>query len=182
MCRPLPAPNDRSRRWSLEEAPAAEQNHSSNPAPDTVDEAGYGPLGHLISRGSAGPASNGPSGRCDRGSEHSRRSRLHRRADSAGNRQRAPQGRLHRFEMTAISQTGPCSHPQKSVLPEEFERPIPSSAGRHMLLSITALRVNARKKPRNLRRFGREPQRGKSEADHVIRTPRENPHPGVRAS
>jgi len=47
--------------------------------------------------------------------------------------------------MTAISQTGPCSHPQKSVLPEEFERPIPSSAGRYTLLIIPALRVNARK-------------------------------------
>lgn len=152
MCRWLPAPNDQSRRWSLERAPAAEQNHSSNPAHDTVDEAGCGLLCHLSFRRSAGPASNGPSARGDCGSEHCRRSRLHRRADSAGKRQRAPLGRLLRSEMTAISQTGPCTHPQKSVLPEEFEQRIPSSAGRYMLLSIPALRVNARKKSRNPRR------------------------------
>jgi hypothetical protein len=70
--------------------------------------------------------------------------------------------------MTAISQTGPCTHPQKSVLPEEFERPIPSSAGRYTSRSIPALRVNARKKPRNPRRFDREFQRGKSEVDLVV--------------
>lgn len=144
MCRRVPAPNDQSRRWFLEQVPAAEQNLSSNRAHDTVDEVGCGSARYLISRGSAGPASNRPSARGDRGSEYSRCSRLQRRADSAGNRQRAPQGRL-RSERTAISQTGPCAHPQKSVLSEEFERPILSSAGRYMLSSIPELRVNARK-------------------------------------
>ena len=168
MCRRVPAPNDQSRRWSLEQAPAAEQNHSSNPAPDTVDEAGCGLLRRLNSRGSAGPASNGPSARGGRRSEHSHRSRLQMRADSAGNRQGSPQRRPLRSERTAISQTGPCTHPQKSVLPEEFKRPIPSSAGRYTSRSIPALRVNARKKPRNPRRFDRESQRGKSEVDLVV--------------
>jgi hypothetical protein len=55
--------------------------------------------------------------------------------------------------MTALSQTEPCTHPQKSVLPEQFERPIPSSAGRYISRSIPALRVNARKKLRNSRHF-----------------------------
>lgn len=151
MCCRMPAPNDQSRRWSLDWAPAAEQNHPSNPAPDTADEAGCGPVCQLSSCRPADPAANEPSVCGGHGSEHSRRSRLHRRADSSGNRQRAPQRRLLRFEMTAISQTGPCSHPQKSALPEESERPIPSSAGRYTLLSIPALRVNARKKPQNPR-------------------------------
>src|SRR5262249_41860071 len=90
------------------------------------------------------------------------------RVDSAGNRQRVPQWRLLGSEMTTISPTGPCTHPQKSMLPEEFERPIPSSVGGYTSLSIPALRVNARKKPRNPRRFDRESQRGKSEVDLVV--------------
>jgi hypothetical protein len=144
MCRRSPAPNDQWRWLSLEQVSAAEQSLLSNPAPDRVDEAACGLLRQLNSGRSAGPASNEPSGHGDLESEHGRRSRLHRRADSAGKRQRAPRGRLLGFELTAISLTGPCTHPQKSVLPEKLERTILSSAGRYMSLSIPALRVNAR--------------------------------------
>ena len=134
-CRRVPAPSDPSRRWSREQAPGAEKNHPNSQDRDRVDGASRGRARYRSFHRSVRPdlnrrASNGPFQRGGRRSRHSRRRRLGRCAGSSANRKRSPQRRLLRFETTATSQTRPCTHPPRQVLPDQFERPIPSSAGR----------------------------------------------------
>jgi hypothetical protein len=153
-CRRPSAPSDPSRLWSLEQVAGVEKNHRNSRARDRVDGAGPVLLGHRSFHRSprpdlTRPALSEPFPCGGRRSRRSRRRRLERCAGSSANRQRAPQGRLLRSEMTAASQTRPSlTHGTRCCWTSSNDRSIAARGENARHAAYAAFRANARKKSR----------------------------------